>query len=364
MVKADMQSSKASKIKQNSNSKPSRKNRYYHNTFKPGGYVHLVEEGNDFFGQITSVEEDGLFLDIPDNPDDCYFYDKEFVLQNVRPVSDLHIEILKRYTATLNPVRKLMIESLNISMDIIKKNGFDPKNLEQMKETIVPDLLNETQWIHWKRRVENLLHIPQSSSELHQHQSTDNLNLLIRPQDFIIRVQTFHCSNKNHTLIPIQAELLTKSFDGRSLSSIIIPAGYCKECKHFYILSSVFMQKSLFIKSALCDIVPEHDLHTYLSKQRVDTGNWAQESIMKKCGYTVSSMRGLNDHERSILLDQIIKYKILSQKEVESFLNWLIHMNSTNPTRKEAISKWKNDLEYISGQSKGPIIPIKKIVLR
>lgn len=326
--------------------------------------MHLIEDGNDFFGKIIFKEEDGLFLDIPDDPEDCYFYDKEFVMQNVRPVSDLNIGILKRYPATLNPVQKLMIESPKLSVNIIKENGYDPKTLEQMKDAVVPDLLNETQWIHWKRRIEKHLHLPQSSSVLNQQQSSGNTSVNIKPQDFIVRVQTFHCSNKNHTLIPIQAELITKSFDGKSLSSVIIPAGYCKECKHFYILSSIFMQKSLFMKSALCDIVPEQDLHKYLSKQRIDTGNWAQESIMKKCGYTVSSLTGLDDHERSTLLRQIVAYGILSQKEVESFLNWLIHINSTNPSRNEAVSKWKTDLKYISRQSRGPVIPIKKIVLK
>ena len=83
---------------------------------------------------------------------------------------------------------------------------------------------------------------------------------------------------------------------------------------------------------------------------------------MKKCGYTVSSTTGLDDHDRSTLLRQIVAYEILSQKEVESFLNWLIHMNSNNPSRNEAISKWKSDLEYLSRQTRGPVVPINKIV--
>ena len=362
MATAVTRSSNLSKGKQN-NKKQSRKSKYLQNTFQQGGYVHLTEDGKDFFGQITIVEKDGLFLDVPDDPEDYYFYENDFVIQNIKPVSALHIEILKRYRDTLNPVRKLMIESPKLSVRIIKENGYDPRDLEQMKGAVVPELLSETQWIHWKRRVEKLLRIPQTPSDQHHPPTTGNGDFLIKPQDFIVRVQTFNCSNKNHTLLPIQAELLTRSFDGKSLSSVLIPAGYCKECKHFYILSSIFLQKSLFMKGALCDVVLEKDLHTYLSTKRMDSGELAQESIMKRCGYSVSSMTGLDDQERSELLGQIIKQGILSQKEVESFLNWLIHLNSTNPLQTEAVAKWRKDLEAMSKKAKGTIVPIHRIIL-
>lgn len=362
MAKGDTHSRNPLKGKHSAN-KQSRKSRYFQNTFEKGGYVHLIENGKDFFGQIAIVKKDGLFLDVPDDPEDYYFYENNFVIRNVKPVSDLHIEILKRYRDTLNPVRKFMIESPKLSVRIIKENGFDPRDLEQMKGAVVPELLSDTQWIHWKRRVEKLLRIPQTPSDQHHSPTTGNSDFLIKPQDFIVRVQTFNCSNKNHTLLPIQAELLTRSFDGKSLSSILIPAGYCKECKHFYILSSIFMQKSLFMKGALCDVVFEKDLHTYLLTRRIDSGKLAQESIMKKCGYTVSNMTGLNDQERSNLLGQIIKHGILSQKEVESFLNWLIHLNSTNPLQTEAVAKWRDDLESISKKAKGTIVPIHRIIL-
>lgn len=117
------------------------------------------------------------------------------------------------------------------------------------------------------------------------------------------------------------------------------------------------------MKNALCDVIREEELPKYLVSRNRLIGNLAQESVMKKCGYTVSSMTGLDDRDRFELLKQIIKYNILSQKEVESFLNWLIEFNSSNPARSESVFKWKTDLSSIAEESAGPIVRIGKVIV-
>lgn len=342
-----------------SNKKKTRLQRFY----KVGNFVHFIEDGSKHYGRIAFVDDKGIYLETPDDPINTHLYENKFVRDNFCPISEFHIEILTAYSKELNIGRKLMVDPIDFSVKMIKENKFDPKNLEQVKSSFVPEFLNEIQWIHWKRRIKKKFNLPQDESKGYSPDiQRKSHNQIFKPQDFFIRVHTFNCSRKNHTLQPIQAEVLMRSFDGKGLSSFIIPAGYCKECNYYYILSSVYERKSLFIKNALCDFVDEGNLSSYIKGKDVFSGNLAKESIMKKCGYTVSSGVGLDDREREALLKQIIQYKILSQKEVESFLNWLIHFHMSNPLQGEALYKWQNDLEIITENGNGRIVQINRII--
>ena len=172
----------------------------------------------------------------------------------------------------------------------------------------------------------------------------------IKPQDFMVKVQTFNCSNKRHTLRSIQAEVIYRSYNSNDLTVKLIPAGYCEQCKCYYILSSIYEEYSFFMKNALCDIVNEHDLPKFLQERSMQTTHWRLQSDYKKCGYSVSQAQNLRDHERIGILENIIAYKIHSRQEVMSFINWLIVFNKSNPQQHHAIQKWKSDLLEVANR--------------
>lgn len=172
----------------------------------------------------------------------------------------------------------------------------------------------------------------------------------IKPQDFMVKVQTFNCSRKGHTLRSIQAEIVCRLFQGKDLTVKLIPAGYCEQCKCYYILSSIYEEYSFFMKNALCDIVNEHDLPKFLQERSMQTTHWRLQSDYKKCGYSVSQAQNLRAHERIGILENIIAYKIHSRQEVMSFINWLIVFNKSNPQQHHAIQKWKSDLLEIANR--------------
>lgn len=173
---------------------------------------------------------------------------------------------------------------------------------------------------------------------------------IIRPQDFMVKVQTFNCSSKGHTLRSIQAEIICRSFHGKGLATQLIPAGYCEQCRYYYVLSSIYEEYSYLMKSALCDFVNEHDLQKFLQARTLQTNNWRLQSDYNKCGYSVSREQDISAHERIQILESIIDYGIHSRQEVMSFLNWLIAFNKSNPSQSHAIQKWKSDLLEIANK--------------
>lgn len=73
----------------------------------------------------------------------------------------------------------------------------------------------------------------------------------------------------------------------------------------------------------------------------------ADESALHKLGYTVSQEKGLSAKQRQEILEFAINSKMMTKRKVISFLEYLIKTNGKKKTNEIAVSKWKEDLEYI-----------------
>lgn len=185
---------------------------------------------------------------------------------------------------------------------------------------------------------------------------------VIKPQNFIVMVHTFFCSSKGHNLQSIQAIILTKAFDGKGLSSVSIPAGYCEQCNRYYILSSVYEEKRFLLKNALCDFVKDSELSSYLRNHEFDSNEFRSQSILNRCGYSVSRNSLLTRSERIQLLESIITNGVLSREEVKSFINWLIRFQGSNPIMYRALIEWEIDLKSIARDSDSVVVLVKQIL--
>ena len=337
------------KHKKNADSKPKQKINPRH--LEIGSYVKLLPD--EACLKILSKDGQGFFLEIPHGQPQFISY--EYARKHsVSIVPKLHIEVLKKECNHFSDIADILLhESIQNSIEIIQANGYKPKYFSFMKEMFVPQILSESQWEQWKTRMGLALRLHNGIIEELKPQSEFIAEYVIKPQDFMVKVQNFNCVSKGHTLQPIQAEILCRSSNGKIINPILIPAGYCKQCKHYYILSSIYEEYFFSIKDAFCDFVSEENLPEFLQARSLQTREWCLQSDYNKCGYSVSREKNLSDDERIRILEVIIGYKIHSRQEVMSFLNWLIDLNKSNPLKAHAVQKWKLDLLGIANKN-GP----------
>ena len=85
---------------------------------------------------------------------------------------------------------------------------------------------------------------------------------------------------------------------------------------------------------------PEYP-ETYNGPERAD------ESILRKHGYSVAQDSFLSDSARQDLLRRLITTNAVSKGYVISYLEHIIQINGKKSTNHIALSKWKSDLQYV-----------------
>ena len=166
----------------------------------------------------------------------------------------------------------------------------------------------------------------------------------IQMKDFVVRRSTFKCKYQNHTLQNINAQIsiINKSGD---IVQTTIPAGYCSNCKMFFILQSTY--ENLKKKGTL--ICRLSDDKSYLSSgQYVNSMSLAHESLLMQYGYNVSQTTGLTSKERQKILALLIDNHIMSKTEIISYLDFFISQRKNQKCYMNAIEKWENDRHFVT----------------
>lgn len=173
----------------------------------------------------------------------------------------------------------------------------------------------------------------------------NNINI----SDFVVRRTVFKCTHSNHKLQDIAGSIDIVNKKG-IIENVKITAGYCPECKVFFILESTYAHlKHKGIP--LCRITSED---AYLkSKVSAEGMNLAPESILMQYGYSVSQKEDLSDFQRQKILSVLIDNKIMTKSSIISYLDFFILQKKKNPKYEKAISRWQDDREYVSGYKIG-----------
>ena len=164
----------------------------------------------------------------------------------------------------------------------------------------------------------------------------------IRIHDFIVKGNVFQCMYHSHIISDITGIVHIKTDDGID-ETVQIPAGFCAECKIFFILTSTYQQ--LLNKGIiLCKVM---DKKSYLSQNQLYGSNLAQESILMQYGYNVSQIDNIPDKKRQAILTFLIDNAILSKNEIISYLNFFINQRNSIKTMEQAIQKWQKDRAFV-----------------
>lgn len=328
---------------------------------KLGSFV-MIENGDVY--RVMAIDKNGFHIHTNDDIERYIRY-SEMGKLGIDLAPNLHIGKLKLEYRQKSKLEKDLLYGLNSeSIDIIIATVKKKENYLEMKPYLVPEIFNELKWDMWVTKIRNALGIKIDdiyAQKVTEKEETKN-EYVIKPQNFIVMVHTFFCSSKGHNLQSIQAVILTKAFDGKGLSSVSIPAGYCEQCNRYYILSSVYEEKRFLLKNALCDFVKDSELSSYLRNHEFDSNEFRSQSILNRCGYSVSRNSLLTRSERIQLLESIITNGVLSREEVKSFINWLIRFQGSNPIMYRALIEWEIDLKSIARDSDSVVVLVKQIL--
>lgn len=144
------------------------------------------------------------------------------------------------------------------------------------------------------------------------------------------------CHRYGHNLIQATAILHNKTDN-----KIILNVEYCTECKKFILEYTVFEEYrrryGVLVGNFRMVVNGEFDSDYDL----------AEESPLMLSGYNVSQKDGYTSKERHYILARIIHDRIMDKGDVIRYLSYFIRKNGAKRGNEMALSKWREDLEFV-----------------
>ena len=145
------------------------------------------------------------------------------------------------------------------------------------------------------------------------------------------------CIKEHHPIICVTANIPTV---GNTVA--VLNVNLCRKCHRFYISYDEYTRYLEKYKSLLTRIVLANG-----NGSELFSGNFAEASPLKLCGYSVSQNKGFTQKERERILTEVIHNGIMSKADVIQYLNWFIKMNGRKAENISAKQKWESDLAFV-----------------
>lgn len=167
------------------------------------------------------------------------------------------------------------------------------------------------------------------------------------------------CFNEKHTIIDIIAIIKVATHSG--IIEVKKPAAYCPECSQYIILKSDY--KNIKKQGVLlCEVIDKTPKHLEKHNNQSYTGT---ESRVHALGYNVIKEYGYTYKQRKIILANIMENYNISKHEILSMLDTNIARKIKLPNYADAVSKWKEDREFVENYKRGdiPEVLIDKVTI-
>lgn len=225
----------------------------------------------------------------------------------------------KRYSLMLNNLKAQGDKATKHAVKSINISSTEDKNIKPEMPPIAPKETKNTQ-----QAIKDINELPE-----------------IGLKDFVVRRAVFKCVHSNHQVKDIEAAIGMDDDGKKKLIRVV--AGYCEQCKTYFILDSTYenLRKKGII---LCRIWDEK---SYTHNDYTNGMRLAQESILMQFGYNVSQQEGLSATSRQKILAVLIDNKVMTKNEIISYLDFFISQRSKQSSMELAISKWEADREFV-----------------
>ena len=166
----------------------------------------------------------------------------------------------------------------------------------------------------------------------------------------IVLSENKKCLYNEHDLFDVSAKIRIVISSGKIID-YFIPAAYCSQCDKFYCIKSDFnIAKKRGV--ILCPI--ENEIHIASGNTWRKTAS-SNESKIHQMGYNVQKNFDYTVEQRRVILANIIENTNITKHEIQSLLNRFIHQHQKQKNYALCVSKWREDLEFISSYKKGDI---------
>lgn len=297
--------------------------------------------------------------------ENCIEKQKQYILEHKQELEHKQYEVKQKLYTSLIDIKRQYIENL------VKKYGIKQKDIENYIKNYADFYQNKCKYkmsCKLKNKIctvfnrdcpynQNFLNrINRYIQKILKYQNNNSISKSnknkpmlteIGLKDFVVRTNVFKCMHNKHKIDNIVA-MINIDNDGKR-EQIKISAGYCNECKVYFILNSTYQalkNKGLI----LCRITDEK---SYLKGNYANGIRLAKESILMQYGYNASQTKGLSATGRQKILAVIIDNKIMSKSEIISYLDFFINQRSSQARMELAISKWETDREFVENYKIG-----------
>lgn len=207
--------------------------------------------------------------------------------------------------------------------------------------------------------IKSLLAISDNTNQSSEETNDDNGIPSIDIYSVIVLSNTYKCSS-NHNTKDLIGKIPILNRQGR-LTYKKVNISYCFDCKQFTMLKSDYLSIKDHI---MCQVIDKTDEYSKNSKNNYN--GWNQQSIISQYGYNVNSQKNLSSQQRQTILASLIEADVLNRNDIINHIEWIIQNHENRPTHRQAIQKWKEDVEFVKNYKTGDLsnVIIEQLILK
>ena len=155
-------------------------------------------------------------------------------------------------------------------------------------------------------------------------------------------------ATRSHSVEEQEIQMVYYDKKTKKYNTISIIAFYCQNCRTYFCFYEQFISELNRYKLSMSDFLGNfydeyhNDLNRYI-------GLLHTKSILNKYGYSVSKQNDLSSNKRNRILRFIIDKGIMNKAQIISHIQYLIHYNGKKAINKDAVQKWKEDIDNLRG---------------
>lgn len=185
-------------------------------------------------------------------------------------------------------------------------------------------------------------------------------SIRIKETDALVVTSSMLCKREGHSIIPYKGVISLLKEDGQIIEYEIY-VGYCKQCD-IYMIFEIDYDKMLECGVPLCRVYYYDD---FISEKGKKPFLYQYQSLLAKKGYTVQANSSLSEKERQDIIKTILDREEATPNDLLEHFNWLIRTRRPMPQYKNAINRWKRDMEFTEQYDKNrEKIQIKSLTVK
>ena len=150
------------------------------------------------------------------------------------------------------------------------------------------------------------------------------------------------CRKRGHPVERVTGVLV--SLDGKPVR---LPVDYCQKCKKYFVSAKAYAAR----REAHGPLLGRYKFPRTGGVQEGRFSSLAEESGLKRYGYTVSRTDDLKMGQRRLILASLMDRRVVSKMQIERYLEFDIKNARKRTDRKRAVERWSSDLEWVRNYS-------------